>query len=116
MKRILFFVVASLLFLNSAYADEYAGDLNVGRVHVVNEVCRFGIIGTAQNVCSSYNRHFQFSVTTNQGKLMLSMIIGAKLAGKKIAVWYTPSSVPGTNESTGCGDGTMAVLTQVSLE
>ena len=117
MKRIIVLqVLLLILIVTSAYAENYAGKLNVGRVHVDNEICYFGIVGSADGVCSSYERHLKFGVSSNQGKLMYSIIVSAKLAGKKIDIWYTPSSTPGTNESTGCGPSTMAVLTQVSLE
>lgn len=117
MKTIKIFSVCLSVGLSSlAYAENYAGDLSVGRVHLDNEICYLGITGSIDGVCSSYDRHLKFSVSSNQGKLMYSLIVGAKLAGKKIDIWYTPSSTPGTNESTGCGPSTMAVLTQVSLE
>ena len=77
---------------------------------------KFGVNNAdTTNTCSIYGRHFQFDATTEGGKNMLSILLAASMAGKKINVWYTASSAPGTNNTNGCNDSSIAVLTQIGL-
>jgi len=67
------------------------------------------------NTCSLWGYHFRFDATTPGGKNMLSILLAAKIAGKRVDVWYTPSSAPGTDHTSGCNAGTAAVLTNIGL-
>ncbi len=68
------------------------------------------------NTCSSWGYHFRFDATTPGGKNMLSILLAAKMANKRVNVWYTPSSAPGTDQASGCNAGTAAVLTSIGVD
>ncbi len=65
--------------------------------------------------CSWYGHQFVFDGTTESGKNMLSLLLAAKLANKSVALTYIPSSAPGTDESSGCGEKTMARPTLIDI-
>jgi hypothetical protein len=116
MKSLFISITFLLVYSNIAYSiDNYAGSLNVRRIHVSNEICYVGTDSNPTGTCSEYNRQFKFSLKNNQGKAMYSIFIGAKLSGKKIDIWYTPSTAPGTDQTNGCNDTTMAIATQAGF-
>ncbi|MGD8908499.1 MAG: hypothetical protein PVI92_04060 [Chromatiales bacterium] len=68
------------------------------------------------STCTYYNRHFTFDATTDSGKNMLLIILAAHMSGKKVALWYKPSSAPGSNQNSGCNESSMAILTAVGFD
>lgn len=80
-----------------------------------NSNISFGIKNPPLNyVCSYYSRNFTFDATTEAGKNMLSILLAAKMANKKIDIWYQPSSKPGTTHKNGCG-GAIAVVWAIGI-
>ena len=81
-----------------------------------SSIVSFGIANPpSKDLCSYWSRNFRFDATTEAGKNMLSILLAAKMANKKIDVWYTPSTAPGTNQANGCAHNTMAVLTNIGI-
>jgi hypothetical protein len=66
--------------------------------------------------CSSYSWQLRFDASSAGGKNMLAILMSAKLSGNSISIWYAESSNPGTNQSNGCSNGTMAVLQGVNVD
>ena len=106
-------LVCCLLFSTAESAD-YAPDLEVTLIHV-RDFVEFSVSVPPGNTCSLWGYHFRFDATTPGGKNMLSILLAAKLAGKRVNVWYTPSSAPGADQTSGCNLGTAAVLTTIGL-
>ena len=71
--------------------------------------------GSKSNTCDNYGRSFKFDATTEAGKNMLSILLSASLAGKKVDLWFTDSTTPGTDQTNGCVTSTMATLTSIGL-
>lgn len=76
---------------------------------------KFGVDNPPDDTCVYYNRTFKFDGTTVQGKNILSILLAAKMAGKKINIWYKPSSNPGTSHSDGCTINDMATITEIGI-
>lgn len=77
----------------------------------------FGIEENApSDTCDHHSRKFKLDVTENKGKNMLSLLLAAKLANKKIDIWYTASTTPGTNKDTGCTQSTMAEVFYIGIQ
>lgn len=75
----------------------------------------FGFSSTPSDLCNYYERQLIFDATTDKGKNMLSILLAAKLSGKKIDVWYTPSTSQGTTHDNGCSRTTMGILTNIGI-
>ncbi|GAA6168931.1 hypothetical protein [Sessilibacter corallicola] len=81
----------------------------------VNSFVYFGIDNAPEDTCNYFGRHFRFDATTEAGKNMFSVLLAAEMADRKIAIWYTESSVAGTNETNGCHQGNMALVSQIGF-
>ena len=96
----------------------YAADLSVNRYYVgIDGYVYFGTTSQPINTCSSWGEYFRFDASTPGGKNMLATLMSAKLAGKKVIVWYTDMAAAyvGTNQTSGCGAGTMSKLTNIGI-
>lgn len=79
-------------------------------------VAKFGIINAPVNkTCNYFDRHFQMDVTTKAGEAMLKILISSKLSGKKINIWFTPSTTPGTTRTSGCVHESLARVTGIGI-
>ena len=108
---ILLLVCASPVFAG------FVGDAAVGRIHTKsNGYVYFGVVSPPSDTCRWYGEDFRFDVTTPAGKAMLSNLLAGKAASKQISVWYQPSSAPGTTESNGCDESSIAIVTGVSQQ
>ena len=113
MKTII--VIASLLFISTANAG-YLGGKTPLYIYGGKGVA-FGIAkqNLPKDLCSYWGRQFTFDATTESGKNMLSILLAAKMANKKIDIWYRASKAPGTNHTNGCNGNSMAVLTMIGI-
>jgi hypothetical protein len=113
MKTII--VIASLLFISTANAG-YLGGKTPLYIYGSKGVA-FGIAkqNLPKDLCSYWGRQFTFDATTESGKNMLSILLAAKMANKKIDIWYRASKAPGTSHTNGCKHSTMAVLTMIGI-
>jgi len=109
-----FLVLLIVLFINAANAD-YSGNTNVKRIRVHEGSTFVGFDPQPGNTCSSWGEHIKFDHTTETGKAYLSTLLSAKMSGKPVHLWYTASTLPGTNQTNGCGDSAMSVLTGVGI-
>ena len=108
-------LIASLLFISTANAG-YLGGKTPLYIYG-SKTISFGIAkqNLPKNLCSFWGRHFIFDATTESGKNMLSILLAAKMANKKIDIWYRPSTAKGTNQTNGCNGNSMAVLTNIGI-
>ena len=114
MKKLLCFSI--LLSISSAALADYQANVTIGRVFIANDGhVSFGTTPQAPNTCNYYNVQFTFDSTTDGGKSMLSLLLSARMANTKIDVWYTASTLPGTDWTTGCNGSKMATATLVGL-
>jgi len=96
----------------------YAGYLGGADPHKIygSKHIRFGALtADSSTTCAYWNRHFSFDATTDAGKNMLSILLTAYTAGKKVDVWYTDSKSPGTDQTNGCSVGNLAVVTAIGF-
>lgn len=109
-------ILLLLLVAQQAFAGGYAGGLDVRRVYVdhLGKV-HFGTSSQPANTCSNWGEYWIFDSNTKGGKQMLSVLLSAKLTYRKIDVWYEISSMPGTNQYTGCSDDAMARAVMISI-
>ena len=109
-------VLAAILLLLTSFS--YAS--SVGNVKIVNIMVAGEVKVAIDNpptdlTCSWYDRHFKFDATTDAGKNMLSTLIAAQLAEKPIAIWFSDSPTPGTDETNGCTVHNMAIANIIGL-
>lgn len=78
-------------------------------------IIKFGVDNPPDDTCEYFNRTFKFDATTDNGRNILSFLLAAKMAGKSINIWYTPSSKPGTTSSDGCSISNMATVNEIGI-
>ena len=117
MKKVKMLILAMFLvtLASSAYAVNYAGDLDIRRVRVVGDIVAFGTAQQPTQTCNYFGYYFQFDVSTFGGEKMFSIISQAKVLGKKLEVWYSPSTAPGTNYTNGCTEPAIAIVRGVAF-
>jgi len=108
------FALLLLLLPAAAYAG-YVAD-QVPNLIYGSTTIKFGVDNQPSDTCAHFLRQFYFDATTESGKNMLSIMLAAKMANKKIDIWYTPSTTPGTNETNGCTPNTLAVVLQIGIK
>lgn len=122
MKKLL--LATTLMFSTSCFAG-YTSNAEIQNVYVNNtgEVL-VGFVDKPAGTCSLWGWHIKFDATTEGGSIMYSTLLSAKAMKQKVNVWYTDSSVPGSDQSNGCKntvtpageeDSTMAKLDALSL-
>ncbi len=100
MKKI---IALLIVFMASqfAFADtDYAGGLTITSVRFHydwNDATGIVSVGV-DNVPSGINVQssnsdicFKFDATTEEGKMLLSVVLAAKLSMQKVGIWYTPN-------------------------
>lgn len=99
----------------NAVAD-YAYNLTVARVRThTNGYVYVGVTPQPSGTCSLWGEYWRFDPTTPIGKSLMATLLTAKATGRPIEMWYNASSVPGTDQASGCTDSTLAVLTAIGL-
>lgn len=113
MKTII--LIASLLFISTANAAWLGGKTPL--YIYGSKTISFGIAkqNRHKDLCSFWRRQFTFNATTESGKNMLSILLAAKMANKKIDIWYSPSKKPGTNQKNGCTPKMMALVSNIGI-
>lgn len=116
MKTLIKMILLSMVLTASfAVSASYIGGKTTYSVYG-NDYISFGVDAPPTNsVCDYHGRQFRFNAKTDKGKNMFAMLMAAELANRKISVWYTNSTAPGTDESSGCTTSTMAVLTAIGF-
>lgn len=115
MKKLILSIVLALV-ANNAVAG-YAEGQDLKRVYVASD--GFAYLATSSqppNTCNFFGEYFRFDVKTDAGKAMLSVLLSAKMAQKKTFIWYNDATSVGTDHSSGCGVGTMSVLTAIGVD
>jgi hypothetical protein len=115
MKR---FLLASVLW--AVAGQSYAGWVGGAQIVEVNSgsdgYASISVASAPTGTCSNWGYHFRFDASTSGGKNMLASLLAAKLAATTVNIWYADSANPGTNQSNGCNNSTMAVLQGVSVQ
>ncbi len=96
----------------------YAPNLSIDRYYVdANGFVNFGTTPQPVNTCSNWGEYFRFDASTPGGKNMLATLMSAKLLGKKVIIWYVDvnAAYVDTNQTSGCGAGTMSTLTNIGI-
>lgn len=109
--------ILSLLPFDGVMA-EYASGITINRYYVRDDgKAFFGTSPKPINTCSYWGEYFFFDSTTLAGKNLLATLISAKLAGKKLDVWYAPpaDTYIGTDQASGCNVATMARLQSIGI-
>ena len=104
-----------LLFCSPTSAGEYFGNSTITTIRVGTDVY-VGIDPQPTNTCSHWGEHVWFDPTTVLGKTLLAGLLAAQAANKTINLWYTASTAPGTDQSTGCSTIAMAILTRIRIK
>jgi len=108
-------VILSTILAHRAFAEEYANNLMLARIRINTAGVYVGMTRQPGNTCSMWGEFLKFDHTTSHGKSLLAMLVVAKTSEEIIEIWYTPSANPNTNETNGCDNTSMAVLTGVAI-
>lgn len=104
-------LAVGILVGGSARADSFA-ILSVARMYQASDgFVYFGVTSPPPDVCNLYATEFKFDSTTTFGKGWFAILMGAKLSGKQIDLWYTPSG----NGNTCASGANYAVVTALGL-
>ena len=108
-------MLMALLFVSANTSADFLSGSTISKLYGAGTIS-FGVDNApSASTCNYYNRHFKFDATTESGKNMLSIILAAYMSGKKISIWYTASSAPGTDHDNGCANR-MATMTLIGLD
>lgn len=107
-----------LLSISKVCFAAYVANIEIGRIHTKsNGYVYFEIAGTPPaDTCTWYRETFRFNGTSEAGKAMFSNLLASKASGSLIDIWYAPSSTPGTNQSNGCLESTIATVYGIGQE
>lgn len=114
MKRISAFL--SLFFLIPKAMAGYVEGQDLNRVYVASD--GFAYFGTATQpaaTCYYFGEYFRFDIRNDTGKGMLSVLLAAKTAQKKVVIWYNDSTASGSNQTNGCWTNTLSVVTGIGV-
>jgi hypothetical protein len=108
--------ILSLVLFNGIARADYIGEIQFQRIFVEDNWCYVQVTDDVPNTCSYFYYRFKFDTTTNQGKIMYSALLMAKALNSPVDIWYTASTLPGTDENNGCNPTTMAVASAVAFQ
>jgi len=108
--------LAAVSIASSNATAAYPTGLTIARVRVHQGAAYFGTTAQPGNTCSLWGEYFKFDSTTSDGKNYLATLLTAKAAGKLASVWYVNSTAPGTNQSNGCNESSVSILTGKALD
>jgi hypothetical protein len=106
--------MAALLASSSAFAGYAIFPIDRYFVDADGDVY-FGTSAALTGTCNYFIDQFRFSGITPAGKNMLATLVAAKIAGASVTVWWTDSTLPGTNQTNGCNGNTMAIPTSIGI-
>jgi len=110
-----YLVIVLCFFSNMLYAGYGTGEIK--RFYAGGDgSVYFGLVTQLPNTCSNWSEHFKFDALTSGGKNMLSVLMSAKLANKRVYVWYTDSSNPGTDQTSGCSGNAISILLNIGIQ
>ncbi|MDR6984488.1 hypothetical protein J2X32_003132 [Rheinheimera pacifica] len=116
MKVIIKFILLWLLVALPAAANAEYSHGYIKRFYTeASGMTYVGFVAQPPGTCDNWTEHMKFDSTTDGGKNMLSVLIAAKLSERRLDLWYSASDAPGTNNTNGCTQSVMAVLTGVGL-
>ncbi|WP_347331330.1 hypothetical protein [Marinimicrobium locisalis] len=107
-------VLVAMFTLSATASANYLGNREPRSIFGAG-VIKFGVDNPPDDTCDYHNRTFKFDGTTERGKNILSILLAAKMAGKNVNIWYSPSSKPGTSASTGCTINDMAIINEIGI-
>ena len=93
----------------------YSGYVNIKRIRIDTIYAYIGTDSQPANTCSNFGEYFKFDNKTEAGKAFLSTLLTAKASGKLVEIWYSDSTVLGSNQDNGCNDSTLSNLSGVSI-
>lgn len=110
-------LVIFILFIFPVFAnaEDYLGNAPVSKMFGAGVIMFGAENAPTGSTCSFFGRHFSFDATDESGKNMLSILLAAHISGKRVEIWYTPSTASGSNEKSGCNESSMAVLTKIGI-
>jgi hypothetical protein len=107
------FFACVLMAAQSTWAA-YVDSVTVTRVHTRSDGLVFiSVSNPPADTCRWYGEHFTFNVDSAAGRAMLSNLLAAKAAGKKVTLWYYSSPAAGANETNGCDQGKISLVSGV---
>ncbi len=110
MKKLFLLVLISTLG-NAEYLGGKTPKATYGATYIM-----FGIDSPpSATTCDNWGRQMRFNATTPAGKNMYSMLLTAIASKRKIDLWYSKSTKPGTNRLTGCGLEQLAIVTAMGI-
>ena len=110
-NKLTIIIIVITLFISNIASAAYVSQMEIGRVHTKsNGYVYFHVTNPPTDTCEWYSEDFRFDVTTAAGQAMLSNLLASKASGAQVDIWYNPSSTPGTNQSNGCLETTVAVV------
>ena len=108
-------IIILLTFTNLSYAGYGGGEIN--RFYTgADGSAYFGLVTQLPNTCRYWEEQFKFDASTAAGKNMLSVLMAAKLANKRVYVWYSDSSNPGTDQTNGCTGNAVSNLLNIGIK
>ena len=93
-----------------ANATDWKGSLTIDKIRVNATWAYFSTTTQPPNTCSLWGEFLMFDYKTEAGQVYYNSLLAAKMANKKIDIWYVASSAPDTNQSNGCNETTASLL------
>lgn len=113
---LIIFMVCLTVSVNS-YAFTYTYGQAINRLYVQeNGYVSFGVSNMPTDTCDFFGFHFTFDTKTDAGKSKLSLLLSAKMSDKSIQIWYDPSTTPGTDNTNGCTNTSVATVVHIGVE
>ena len=110
-------IVLALFIVHGSAAAGYAGPVKVSTIRGIGDTyvyVRFSV--QPAGTCDNWSEYVRFDASTAQGAQLLSGLLVAYSSDRQLDIWYEPSSTPGTDETNGCSQTTMATLTKIRLK
>ena len=99
-----------------AWADSYAGHMQITTLRAIGTNNIYvGLALPPSDTCTNFGEHLVFDYTTDNGKAIFSALLAAQAADKDFDIWYSASTAPGSDQSTGCTGAAVSVLHQVRI-
>jgi hypothetical protein len=115
MRSFVIYVSVIFIMLVSINANAgYQGRVTIKMIFGASYI-QFGTSASPTGTCNYFGRYFRFNAATPTGQNMLAMLVAAELANKEVDLWYTDSSVAGTDHNNGCVQSNMATVYGISF-
>ncbi|GLX78751.1 hypothetical protein tinsulaeT_20910 [Thalassotalea insulae] len=118
MNKALYLSAVIGIFSGNVIAENgYSAGHTINKLYIQNDgYVSFGTDKPVTDSCNYFGYQFTFDTTTEAGKSKLSLLLAAKMAEKKVNLWYRASTTPGTDQNNGCTRNTMALVYSVGLD